>query len=62
MAAAGSHSTVKVEVKGLMRSLVIAKPKGTALIGAVKSLADLHRDELGFHTHRPTRMPSSVES
>ena len=35
-----------------MRSLVIAKPKGTALIGAVKALADLHRDELGFHTRQ----------
>src|SRR5512135_644193 len=35
-----------------MRSPVIAKPKGTALIGAVKALADLHRDELGFHTRQ----------
>jgi GNAT superfamily N-acetyltransferase len=35
-----------------MHSPVVAKPKGTALIGAVKALADLHRDELGFHTRQ----------
>jgi len=35
-----------------MAEVIITKPAGLALIDGVKALADLHRDELGFHTRQ----------
>src|SRR5690349_882657 len=35
-----------------MSAVVVSTPSGFDLVDSVKVLADLHRDELGFHTRR----------
>ena len=36
----------------LMADIVVTRPTGIDLVDSVKALADLHRDELGFHTRQ----------